>query len=1774
MEKQNVIRTLFSYTTEGYDAAIKGLDESRGKVVSLKQEESELNKTIDGTTKALDALIKKWVMLDSTMNPETTKKKREEYAQATKDINDLTAALGKAFTQREANTKAMDAETKKAKEAEEATKTYTKVMDELSKGLDNAEVSTSALAKAKKALDSEMSKTNVGSERYKQLSKDLATVTKASNDVKEAQRKQAKETGVNANSVEALRLKVAALNKQWKEMDRSHPDFQKVKKELAETTDELKKAEQEVGIFSRNVGNYQSALDGMGGSLNAMIPGLGGVTKGIGAMTKSALAFIATPVGAIIAAITVALKAVHAAFTRSAEGQEKLNKVMGFFSGIVTVLLDLLADLGEWIIKIFTEPKAAFEDFKKYVLDPATIGFRTIYNAAMGASYAVQGIFSKEAREQSKAYFNQIGQDWKDLKDTAVEVYNAIGDKASEIGEKAKEGVRIAEMENQLKRDQLTHGEEVKENERQIAELRRQAADKEKLTAKQREELLAEAMKLEQRNGEIRVSLARQEYEIQVAKNALGKTSYEDLKKEQDLKNAMIQAETDSQNKQRELVAQTAEIRKTAADKAKAAQDKANADYIKAAQGRMKTIEDVAKAEQELADKQMNVSGTVTAAEIKNAQAVLESYRSVLASTEEEYQKASAKTLTLSQREKDELELQEYQHQKNLADIQRAAEEKKTSGYLSAVDAVRTARASLLAAEKAGNAEQVAIYKKMLDMRLAALAKYNADEIALTEEQRLQQSLADAEYKQARIDEYKALRTEMISLEQQYQKAQNDEERKIIQAQIDALKAKTEYQIAALAALGVNASEIVVNATKAAEDAEKNLTDRLEQSLETIQKFAGKHQGVWFKLATSITSLVAKAFDFSKLVKKGKLDMKELKKSMIDLGAAVAMNGLEAVTGMINESIEQEKQALEDFYTWQEKRAQEAYDRQSRDLQAKLDSNSMSEAKYKLEQMKLDDQKAEADKKREQEKANKLYDLELKQFRVDQAKSAISTAIATSVGIMQAVAALPLTAGMPFTAIVAALGAAQIAAIYAQKPPAKPKFEKGGFLDFVGVDGPSHADGGVPVRIGNREVAEVEGGEGALIISKKAMRNKYMRRLLAKVEAMNSAISGKQQEEGVFEEGGYLNYDEDFFQPARNSLKISKRKKRSIRINGKKVKLKPYGFNADSAIDAAAEEIAIPKWNAYIDSERSKLDARETAITDAINAGIGSNETLRSMGIRDIDTFNKVQADKQAELDSIEKQIKVYEEAASARVDALKAELQYEQKLADFEKRRQEAAADLAKTTEEFSVRVLGELRDSAQITEEEYRSMLDQIKHGYGVTYSDIIELKKKEVEALKNLIEEERTAELDAANEVAKYREEALAQLRTEWEENYNAVTAKIIENVEEASDAVSQLTGTDLERFREIQRISRDIAKMEEDYAKNETLLNDGVVQSREERARLLAEQKRIQEELEVKQQEAEAAKTAFEEERAKNLEAAREAYETENFAAMLDQIRQLGSELQAEGSKWTLDKELAADLDENLKAINATYDEQIARQDAVVEGLQDEMDRAKLLHDQKLAYIQEEEDALNQSLETQKAEIEAWMADATAGLRTQASDLSQFLAALKVAGVEAGMNEYEKAIEALSKDIDKLDATGGKKYETGGAIEISNGLYQVAGPSHSRGGVPVSVGGDEDRGGRRHRKDVRREQTRGLRPRDGRRAPTRLGCECPIHRRPAREQAGNRRLHARLRAAGRLDWAADQPAPGAHLRDPSGHRHGGPNPRRAPPIGVDGVKNTFSRKIVRP
>ena len=137
--------------------------------------------------------------------------------------------------------------------------------------------------------------------------------------------KLTKEIDKQEVSIAKLREENKRLTKERNEVDITSKSGQERLRALNDQLDSNnKKIKENVDAYTQqkiNIGNYKGALD-------KLVPGLGATAEGIGGMTKASLAFIATPIGAVVAAIGVALVALTSYFKSTGEGQDKLTEIM------------------------------------------------------------------------------------------------------------------------------------------------------------------------------------------------------------------------------------------------------------------------------------------------------------------------------------------------------------------------------------------------------------------------------------------------------------------------------------------------------------------------------------------------------------------------------------------------------------------------------------------------------------------------------------------------------------------------------------------------------------------------------------------------------------------------------------------------------------------------------------------------------------------------------------------------------------------------------------------------------------------------------------------------------------------------------------------------------------------------------------------------------------------------------------------------------------------------------------------------------------------------------------------------------------------------------------------------------------------------------------------------------------------------------------------------------------------------------------------------------
>lgn len=146
-----------------------------------------------------------------------------------------------------------------------------------------------------------------------------------------------------------------------------------------------------------------------------------------------------------------------------------------------------------------------------------------------------------------------------------------LADRFGLISDVAKESARLSSEQLAIQKAENALIAETADRELKISELRAKVAEKNKYTAQERLDFLKEAQRLEREQADADYQLAKRRYELQVALNAQSESSQDDLRKENELYASMVGAQTNYNNKIRELNAQMTEAQNQLKAEAKAA---------------------------------------------------------------------------------------------------------------------------------------------------------------------------------------------------------------------------------------------------------------------------------------------------------------------------------------------------------------------------------------------------------------------------------------------------------------------------------------------------------------------------------------------------------------------------------------------------------------------------------------------------------------------------------------------------------------------------------------------------------------------------------------------------------------------------------------------------------------------------------------------------------------------------------------------------------------------------------------------------------------------------------------------------------------------------------------------------------------------------------------------------------------------------------------------------------------------------------------------------
>lgn len=343
-----------------------------------------------------------------------------------------------------------------------------------------------------------------------------------------------------------------------------------------------------INVMTAN-GKLQGEIGKVGEAFKALgIPVTGSLTA-IKSVTKALWGMCATPVGAVIAAIALAFKAVHTWMTKSAEGQKVYTKLMAYFGSLAKSITDIVIIFGEYLYKCFTKPNAPLRDFGnnfvktfktavkaavnligglgttiKGVLnmdwDTFTAGLKKTWDGIKGAGETVIDVFKTSvsgAIGTVKTAYDAFAND--DLSKKLMPAFNGIFTKAKRAASLAG---KIQETQIAIKKNAETQYK----LEGKIAEVKNKIYT---LQGKEKIAAIEEAKALVRQKYDFQIKQQQQLVKLHEKQTKLHTQSLEDIAAERELRIQVLRTQIQQNSEQRMLIRQEEAAKRSLANKAK-----------------------------------------------------------------------------------------------------------------------------------------------------------------------------------------------------------------------------------------------------------------------------------------------------------------------------------------------------------------------------------------------------------------------------------------------------------------------------------------------------------------------------------------------------------------------------------------------------------------------------------------------------------------------------------------------------------------------------------------------------------------------------------------------------------------------------------------------------------------------------------------------------------------------------------------------------------------------------------------------------------------------------------------------------------------------------------------------------------------------------------------------------------------------------------------------------------------------------------------------------
>lgn len=353
-------------------------------------------------------------------------------------------------------------------------------LDDLRDEVVSAGYSFKSLGDAKKYIDKLRASLIDLDETSEEYAERVEEIDKVQDKLNKAMKAAGDRTKDAEGSYNALSKKMSELKKAFKATG-DEAERAALAKQITGINDQLKTMDASIGNFQRNVGNYEAAftkgLSGITKEIEALGNPLAIAKNGVLALGKAFKTLIANPVGAVIMAIVVAIKALKKGFDQSEEATNSLKRAFSALQPVMNLINNV------------------FTGFAKIVGSIAEKAIPALVNGLMKAGDWMMTLLNKIGivSDEKLAAFKKSIEAQKE----AIKVTQDLTNREIDLTNKRRK-MQVDEAKTEM----------------EIAELREKAADKEKYSAKEREKFLNQAIAKERGLNDQKLALAQEEYDI------------------------------------------------------------------------------------------------------------------------------------------------------------------------------------------------------------------------------------------------------------------------------------------------------------------------------------------------------------------------------------------------------------------------------------------------------------------------------------------------------------------------------------------------------------------------------------------------------------------------------------------------------------------------------------------------------------------------------------------------------------------------------------------------------------------------------------------------------------------------------------------------------------------------------------------------------------------------------------------------------------------------------------------------------------------------------------------------------------------------------------------------------------------------------------------------------------------------------------------------------------------------------------------------------------